>query len=261
MVSQWAMVGLACAAIISLLAPVITYLVCRGRMTLPGRNIAIGAGVFVLFALVLESAMHWYVLLHNPVTSAWLRAHAWGYIVYAAGAAALYEETGRYVAMRLLVKPAGEPGTAVSYGLGHGGFESMLVGALGQLQALILSLLLNIGLLDPLLAGRLQHDAVVKIHAALTKVDFPLALMGGFERIWALMIQIGCSLMVWRAVARRDVRWFAAALAAHFSIDSVAAATQRGLVSVETTEAIVTAIGAALLLFYLIKLPRRAVVA
>jgi len=257
MVSQGAIVGLACAALISLVAPIIAYFVCRGRMALPGRNIAIGAGVFVLFVLVLEGAMHWYFLSHNPVTSAWLRAHTWGFIAYGAGAAALYEETGRYVAMRLFVSRVGEPGTAVSYGLGHGGAESILVGTLGQTQAMIMALLLNAGLLGALLGGRLPHAALLKLQAALTKIDLPLALMGGMERVWALMIQIGCSLLVWRAVARKDLRWLAAALLAHFSIDSVAGAAQRGLLTIQTTEAVVTAIGLVLLVFYLIRLPRR----
>ena len=70
MVSQGTIAGLGIAALISLAAPFVAYRVCRGRMVLPGRNIAIGAGIFVLFALVLEGAMHWYVLLHNPATAA-----------------------------------------------------------------------------------------------------------------------------------------------------------------------------------------------
>jgi uncharacterized membrane protein YhfC len=62
-VSQHAIWGLALAALISFFAPFIVYAVCRKRMTLSFRNIAIGAAVFVLFVLVLEGAMHWYVLI------------------------------------------------------------------------------------------------------------------------------------------------------------------------------------------------------
>jgi uncharacterized membrane protein YhfC len=259
MVSQATIVGLACAALISLLAPFVAYRVCRGRMVLPGRNIAIGAGTFVLFALVLEGTLHWYMLLHNPVTAAWFKSNTLGFMVYAAGAAALFEETGRWVAMRLFVRRVDDLGTAVSYGLGHGGIESVVVGALGQLQAIVLSVLVNTGMLQTLLGAKVPHAAIVKIQTSLAQATFSLALLGGFERVWALMIQIGCSLLVWRAVARKDARWFAAALLAHFSIDCTAAATQRGLISVFTTEAIVTAIGLALLGFFILKLPRKAV--
>ena len=259
MVSQWTIAGLGCAALISLTAPFLAYWICRGRMALPWRNIAIGAATFVLFALVLEGSMHWYVLKLNPVTSAWFKAHGWGYAAYGAGAAALFEETGRWLAMRLFVRDAGEPGTAVSYGLGHGGAESIIIGLLGQVQAIVLSVLANLGVLENLLSGRLPHAAIAKIQTALVQANFWLALMGGFERVWALLIQIACSLLVWRAVARKDVRWFLAALAAHFSIDSVAGAAQRGYISIVDTEAVVTAVGLVLLGFYLFRLPRKTV--
>jgi uncharacterized membrane protein YhfC len=258
MISQWTIAGLGCAALISLSAPFIVFWICRKRMTLPGRNIVLGAATFVLFALVLEGSMHWYVLKLNPVTAAWMKVHGWGFAIYGASAAAIFEETGRWLAMRVFVRNVGEPGSAVSYGLGHGGAESIIVGFLGQVQAIALSVLANAGLLDRLLAGRLPHDTLVKIQNALAHADFPLVLMGGFERVWALLIQIACSLLVWRAVARKDFRWFAAALAAHFSIDSVAAAAQRGYVSIPTTEAIVTVVGLALLGLFLFRLPRKA---
>jgi uncharacterized membrane protein YhfC len=254
MVSQGTILGLGIAALISLLAPFAVYRICRGRMVLPGRNIAIGAGIFVLFVAVLEGAMHWYVLKYNPVTAAWMKANSWGFIVYGAGAAALYEETGRYIAMRLFVKRVGDPGTAVSYGLGHGGVESILVGALGQITAIVMALLSNAGILQKVIT---DHAALVKIQTGLVQADFTLALLGGFERVWALLIQIFCSLLVWRAVARKDLRWFVLALTAHFSIDSVAAATQRGLLTVQTTEAIVAAVGIVLLALFVVKLPRK----
>jgi uncharacterized membrane protein YhfC len=191
------------------------------------------------------------------MTAAWLKAHTWGYMVYGAGAAALYEETGRYVAMRLFVRRTGDPGTAVAYGLGHGGAESVIVGAFGQMQALVLAVMQNAGTLEPLLSHRVPHAAIVNIESKLAHVDFTLALTGGFERLWALMIQIALSLLVWRAVSRREARWFLAALAAHFGIDSVAVLTQRGQISIFATESIVAFVGLTILGFFLIKLPRK----
>jgi uncharacterized membrane protein YhfC len=256
-VSQSALLGIACAALISLTVPFVVYGVCRRRMVLSPRNVMLGAGVFVLFALVLESAMHWYVLKHNPVTSAWLGKHIWGFTIYAAGAAALYEETGRYLAMRLLVKRTGDPGTAVAYGIGHGGAESIIVGALSQITALFLAVMLNFGKLDALLANKISPAALAKLHEQFAHLNFPMALVGGMERVCALLIQIALSLLVWRAVACRQIRWYFAALAAHAGIDSIAALTQKGVVPIITTESIVAAIGVVLLVFFLAKLPRR----
>jgi uncharacterized membrane protein YhfC len=256
MVSPAALLGLTLAALMSLAAPFVFYAVCRRRMTLPLRNIAIGAGMFVLFALVLESALHWYVLKHNPATAAWFAANPYGFAAYAAFAAALFEETGRYLAMRLLVKRVDDPGTAVSYGIGHGSIESILVGV-SQAGAVVLARMLNMGTLNTLLANKLPAAAIAKIHDQLSGLDFPLALTGGVERICALLIQIALSLLVWRAVARKDLRWFWAAIFAHAGIDSLAALAQRGIVPMMVTESFVAAIGLGLLVFFLIKLPRR----
>jgi uncharacterized membrane protein YhfC len=256
-VSQTALLGLACAALISLSAPFLVYFVCRRRMVLSGRNIMLGAGVLVLFALVLESAMHWYILKHNPVTSAWLRAHSWGFVVYASGAAALFEETGRFLAMRLFVRRTGDPGTAVAYGIGHGGVESTLVGGLALTASLFMAVMLNLGRFDAILAHRIPPAALVKLHAFYAHLDFGTALVGGMERVCALLIQIALSLLVWRAVSRREARWFFLALAAHAGVDSLGAMYQKRMISLFLTESIAAAIGAVLLVFFLVKLPRR----
>ena len=256
-VSQTALLGLACAGLISLATPFLVYLLCRRRMVLPTRNVALGAGTFVLFALVLESGMHWYFLKHNPVTSAWLGSHIWGYAAYAAGAAALFEETGRYLALRLFAKRTADPGTAVAYGIGHGGVESIIVGALGQISSLFLAVMLNFGRFDAILAHRVSPAVLAKLHAGYAQLSFATALVGGMERVCALLIQIALSLLVWRAISRKEARWFFVALAAHAGIDSIAALAQKGAVSVFVTESIVAGIGVLLLVVFLVKLPRR----
>jgi len=256
-VSQGAILGLALAGLIALLTPFATYFICRPRMELPLRNIAIGAGIFVLFALMLESAMHFYILRLNPVTAAWLKTHAWGYVIYGAGAAAIFEETGRLIAFRFLVGRTGDAGTAVSYGIGHGGAESIIVGALAQAQMAIFAALLNAGKLQAILGAKLPAAAYAKITDSLLHLDFLLAASGGSERICAFLIQIALSLLVWRAVERNNWRWFAAALFMHAGVDSLAALFQRGMLSLVAVESMVFAIGAALLIFFIARLPAR----
>jgi len=256
-VPQEALAGLACAALLSLAAPLAVYLICRRRMVLSWRNIGLGAATFFLFALVLESALHWYVLKHNPVTSVWLRTHGWGFAAYGAAMAALFEETGRYLALRLLAKRTGDPGTAVAYGLGHGGLEAILVGFLAQVLALVMAVMLNLGMLGPLLARKLPPAAIAKLEGTLVHLNFGGVLVGGFERVWALLLQIALSLLVWRAVSRRELRWLLAALALHAGIDSLAGATGVKMISIAATETALTVVGLFLLLLFLLKLPRK----
>ncbi|HEX3674419.1 MAG TPA: YhfC family glutamic-type intramembrane protease [Rhizomicrobium sp.] len=256
-VPQGGLIGLGLAALISLLAPFVVYFVCRKRMELPLRNIALGAGIFALFALGLEGAMHYYFLKANPTTSAWLLHNTWGYVVYGVSAAALFEETGRLIAFRFFAKRTGDAGTGVSYGIGHGGAESIIIGALGQAQAIVFALLLDAGKLQGTLGAKLPPATYAKIRDSLLHLNFLIGIAGGFERIAALLLQIALSLLVWRAVERREWRWFLAALLLHAGVDTFAALGQRGALSVVTVEIVVYAVGLVLLVFFLAKLPRR----
>jgi uncharacterized membrane protein YhfC len=252
-VSQNAILGLVVAIAISFAPPFVIFRIWRGRMALSSRNIALGAGVFVLFAVVLEGVMNLYVLKLNPTTSDWLNHHVWGFVLYAVSAAALYAETGRYLALRFFVKRVGNPGTAVAYGIGHGGIESIII-ALVQVWNLCFALMLNAGTLDVILGSRISAAAMTKMRDTLIHLDFAAAA-GGVERGCAILMQIAMSLLVWRAVERRQWRWFVLALIIHAGIDSVPALHLKGQVSLFVTESVVFAIGAALLLFFVVKIP------
>src|SRR5262249_16218571 len=148
MVSTAAVIAAGAAAILDLLWPVAIFILCRRRMTLAARNVFIGAGVFFVFSQVLEKALHIYLLQLNPATAAWLAGVPIRYAIYGCLAAGLFEEIGRYLGMRFLVRPTGNPGTAVAYGLGHGGIEAVLLGGLAMTQTFVLAVMLNSGTLD-----------------------------------------------------------------------------------------------------------------
>ncbi|HVV66087.1 MAG TPA: YhfC family glutamic-type intramembrane protease [Rhizomicrobium sp.] len=257
-VSTATLAGLALGALMSLAGPIVVYLVCRGRMTLGFRNVALGAATFLVFALALEGLANAYVLRLNPVTAGALRANAWAFALYAAGAAALFEETGRFLALRFLAARAEGPGPAVSYAIGHGGLEAAAIGFGAQISTLALALLLNAGGLNSAMAGKMSAPALVALHERLTHLSFAVALAGGLERLWALLAQIALSLVVWRAVQFRQWRWLALAYAAHLALDYPPALYLKRVVSFALTESVIAAVGIALLGVFLARLPPRA---
>src|ERR1700693_1514601 len=91
MISSWVLASLIVSAVLSVAFPVAIFLVCRGRMTLSARNVAVGAGVFFVFSQVLEKALHLYLLKANPTTAAWLQTHAIAFALYGCLAAGLFE--------------------------------------------------------------------------------------------------------------------------------------------------------------------------
>lgn len=232
MISSDAIAGLAVSAALAIFLPVIVYFVLRGRLQLPLRNVFTGAAVFIVMVLVLEAAMHVYVLKLNPVTTAFFDANGYAFAVYAAMAAAIFEETGRYVAMRWFVKATPGSGSPVSYAIGHGGAEAMLIGVNIAVIA-VLGYLISTGQ-----AGELHLDNATQsaINDMFKGATLSSGLIGGIERAAALVIQLGFSFLVWQAVSRRRIGFWFAALAAHFAVDFPAALFQKKLLPLSVVE-------------------------
>ena len=89
-------------------------------------TILIGAATFIVFALVLEALVHKIVL--SGERGALIQGKTLYYALYGGLMAGLFEETGRFLSMKFLMKK--EPTTALpglAYGAGHGGVEMLIV--------------------------------------------------------------------------------------------------------------------------------------
>jgi len=245
MVSTSVIASLAFYTMLPLLFCVAIVLLCRGRMTLSVRNILVGAGTFYLFSAVLESLLHAYVLKGNAVTVNWLSLHPYGYALYACLAAGLFEETGRYLAMRFLVKDTGSAGTPVAYGLGHGGIEAVLIGSLGLLQVLALAVSLSMGH-EAELSATLGPQGLARLQAFLQNLPHNVLTMAALERLSALVFHIGISFVVWRAVKERQLMWVVLAVVLHAALDFPVGLSQVGEISHAAVMTWILAVGGAL---------------
>jgi uncharacterized membrane protein YhfC len=100
----------------------------------------IGALTFIIFALVLEQLLHSVVLVQPLIMT-----NTALYVLYAGLAAGVFEETGRLVALRLVLRKYPEREAAVSYGIGHGGIEAILIVGINMLVNLVLILIYVFG--------------------------------------------------------------------------------------------------------------------
>ena len=106
----------------------------KARLT----TIVIGAGVFIVFALLLEPVLH-QLVLKGPKGSVIL-GNVWLYALYGGLAAGFFEETGRFLAMKfLLQKEPSKALPAIAYGTGHGGVEMMLIFGVSMISNIVLS--------------------------------------------------------------------------------------------------------------------------
>jgi uncharacterized membrane protein YhfC len=93
--------------------PIVLYRRLRLALALNARDVISGIAVFALFAMVIERALNGYVLHQNETTAAWL-SNPLAFVVYGALAAGVCEETGRFIAMRLLWRRAGAATAALT---------------------------------------------------------------------------------------------------------------------------------------------------
>ena len=201
-------------------------------------TILIGAGVFVVFALVLESMVHQIVL--KGERGAAIQGNILYYALYGGLMAGLFEETGRFLAMKFLLKK--EPLDAkagVAYGLGHGGAEMALLFGLSMISTFSMAVMINAGQTD-LLSSGVPAEAQDQLAAQLDQIRDASAgtyLIGLWERFSALILQVSLSILVW-AAARRGGKWFwlfPAAILLHALVDGIAViiSKQTGMVAVE----------------------------
>ena len=95
----------------------------------------IGALTFVVSTMILESILH-NLLFLTPLWAI-LQGNIWLYGLYGGLAAGIFEETGRFLAFKLLLKKESEPITALSYGIGHGGIEAILLVVLTMVNSFV----------------------------------------------------------------------------------------------------------------------------
>ena len=249
MVPSSSMAVMALCAVIGIVAPIILawWLVKKYKVKIS--TILIGAGVFVVFALILESIMH-QIILKGPHGAA-IMGNIWYYALYGGLAAGIFEETGRFIAMKWLLKQ--EPSSAVTgvaYGAGHGGIEMILIFGLSMISNIALSAMINSGQADTLLATS-PASAVAQVQAQLDQLQTTAAgsyLIGIWERVSAIVLQLSMSVLVWAAVRKggKYLWLFPAAIFIHFLVDAGAVVLSKSTTMVATeiiimAEAIATA--------------------
>lgn len=171
-----------------------------------------GGGTFFLFAMVLEQILHMLVL-RSPLGQV-LRGNIWLYGLYGGLAAGIFEETGRFLVFKLVLRNRRDRVTALGCGIGHGGTEAFLLLGVTYLNNLYLFFTLSHGgTLAPELKAALEN---------LAATPTVMYLWAGLERIIAITLHMALSTLVFTAVTRPGKRWlFPTAVLLHAAADFV----------------------------------------
>jgi uncharacterized membrane protein YhfC len=178
-----------------------------------------GALTFVA-SQVVHLPLNWAIGLLGAPRAAGLLPLPWLALV-AGLSAGLCEEVARYVALRFALRRIEHDWKeALQFGAGHGGVEAMIVGMLALLSLGTMMLIQY----SPATLG-LKGDVLVQTQAAADQFWLSptyMTVVGGAERVFAMMAHIGMTVLVMRAVARRNVGYLLAAIVAHTVLDGFA---------------------------------------
>ena len=156
--------------------------------------------------------------------------------------AGLFEETGRFLAFRTVLKKyQGKNVNALMYGAGHGGIEAIVLLGITSVNNIIYSVFINSGQTARLTTG-LTGDALAQVESAIEQLKaYPSAmfLLGGVERIFAVVLQISLSILVWTAVKKNKRFLYPAAILIHLFVDAITVVLSASGVSTYILEGVV----------------------
>ncbi len=144
-----------------------------------------------------------------------------GAVVIALGvglSAGLFEESARYLLIRLWPRPERRWENAMMFGAGHGGLEAILLGLLvgyGFFQALALR---GVPLESAVPAEQLA--ATQAQLAAYWALPWSQALLGAVERLGALGVHLGLTILVLQAFTRQHLGWLGVAVGWHTLVNA-----------------------------------------
>lgn len=190
-----------------------------------------GAVTFLVFSQGLEGVLHYFCLLSDNAVSRAIWGSPWLYMLYGALAAGIFEECGRYLMFKTVLRRYPARSAAVTAGIGHGGIESILTAGLSLALTFAFALSWNAG--DPGAFARIAGgmEGVWSMAATLGKYSVGYCLLTCLERVSALVLHSSLSVFVFQAARTREKRsGLVFAIALHAIFDMPAALYQFGYI-------------------------------
>ena len=244
-VSTASMIGMGISGLVSIGVPVFLMFYVKFRAKTKINFFFIGAAMYVISAMMLEQICHSLVF---GLTKGAIQNNIWLYALYAGAAAAIFEETGRLVAMKYFMnngKLRIDHAGAFMYGIGHGGAEAILLSGMTCFNNLTTAVMVNSGSMAQTMktldaASRKQVEAGVQQLVSTPPVTF---YMAGVERVLAIILQIALTILIYQALRQNKKELATLAYLLHFAVDfvTVAAGSFLPILSVECLIAAMTA--------------------
>lgn len=142
------------------------------------------------------------------------------YWIFLGLTAGIFEEVFRLIIIKYLMKKNYRYADSLSFGLGHGAIEAMIITGLTYINILVFSLMINNGTFYSSLSD-IDTATLNTIYNQCTSLTPLYAIIGGIERIIAMGIHIGLTYIVFEGIIKRkSIKYLLFAILIHALIDS-----------------------------------------
>ena len=211
-----------------------------------------GAVGFIISARVLEVGVHYLCILADNPVSRFINGSTVAYVVYGTVMAGVFEECGRHIVLKYIMKQNRTRENAVLYGIGHGGIEILAVMLPTMISYLAIAALFSAGNPETALGAlKITEEtaaaALPSVQAAAA-FDYAAMAMNVVERIFAMLVHIGLTVIVFYGVRNAKKYCLPVAVLLHMAVDTFPALYQRGAVPLWSVEVWAAAWTAAIVL-------------
>ena len=199
-----------------------------------------GAAGFVISARMLEVGVHYFCIVADNPVSRFINGNTAAFVLYGITMAGIFEECGRLIILKYILKKDRTRENAVIYGIGHGGIEILTVFLPAMILYLAIAVMFSQG--DTEAALKTLNITEETATAALPSVqaaaafDYAMMAMNVMERLLAMLIHIGLTVIVYYSVVNAKKLCLPAAILLHMLADTFPALYQRGILPLWAVE-------------------------
>ena len=232
--------ALALGAALGILFPLALALVWVRKKREPFKTVLVGAVIFFLFVTILEKPIQALVITGDHPVAAFLNANPVWWALVVGLFPGVFEETGRLFAFKAILKNRKNRETAISYGIGHGGLEVIMLLGVNYAAYLVYAAMINSGTFGAVIeqaAAKAPEQAEALRTLAEQLADLTVAGVGMalLERGFAFLFHIGASILVFYACRGKGRFWlYPLAIVLHTALDFFAGLTIAKAVTIPT---------------------------
>ena len=199
-----------------------------------------GAVGFLVFARVLELGVHYFCIIADNPVSSFINGSTVAFVLYGIIMAGVFEECGRYIVLKTIMKKNRTRENAVLYGIGHGGIEILAVFLPAMIMYLVVAVVFsqgNVGsALSTLNITEETASAALPSVQTVAVFDYAMMAMNVIERLLAMLLHIGLTVIVFYGIKNAKKGFLPLAILMHMLMDTFPALYQRDVVQLWTVE-------------------------